>query len=209
MTCDKCLQGRHIRCSGPCSCNICAKRSSGNFVADEGNLLVKERKKARRQAQPRKVRVTPEGAKAVMTDRQANKVKYGVWSDLNDDEIQKVFTLKAQGESLSEIARQLDTTRDKVRTIYHCPSAPEAGTKAFEPLRYTGGRLTGNEHLDKAKGALEHARDLVHGLDPETEIQDNPKLHKQYLSLLDLASVQASLAQAEALTRIAAVLEKS
>lgn len=49
-------------------------------------------------------------------------------------------------------------------------------------------------HLDKAKAALEAARDL-----------DNASLAQ--LDLLNIAKVQAEVAQAEALTRIADVAE--
>ena len=53
-----------------------------------------------------------------------------------------------------------------------------------------------NEHLRKAKAALEAAAGLEVDLDAET-------LPKRYLRLLDLANIQAQVAQAEILDRVA------
>lgn len=52
-----------------------------------------------------------------------------------------------------------------------------------------------SEHLEKAKAALEQAREL----DPASSVE--------YHDLLKIAAVQAELAQAEALERIAAKLD--
>lgn len=198
MTCDKCLDGRHIHCHG-CDCTVCGRGASNAFKA--GGTAVKTRPK---KATPRAVRVSQQA----LTTRQANRAKYGVGSDLAMAEIEKIFSLKAAGESISGIARDLDISRDQVRTAYYAPTAPAAGTKGFEPMVIRGGRLTGNEHLDKAKGALDHARELVKDLQPGEAVHDNPSLHKEYLALLDLASVQAAVAQAESLARIAAHLDR-
>lgn len=56
-------------------------------------------------------------------------------------------------------------------------------------------------HLDKARTALEHAADL----DVDLTLSSLPPA---YMRLLDLAAIQASLAQAEALTRIADALDQ-
>lgn len=57
-----------------------------------------------------------------------------------------------------------------------------------------------NEHLNKAQCALQAAADM------EVSLGDN-KLPSAYLDLLHIAEIQAQVAQAEALTRIAAQLE--
>lgn len=63
-----------------------------------------------------------------------------------------------------------------------------------------------NSHLEKAKAALEHARELIEKV-PEEDISSNPKMNKIFLRLVDLASVQSGVAQAEALERIADAAE--
>lgn len=55
-----------------------------------------------------------------------------------------------------------------------------------------------SEHLDKAKGALDHASDIVEERGHDTLVRD----------LLDIAIVQATVAQAEAMESMAASLEK-
>lgn len=57
--------------------------------------------------------------------------------------------------------------------------------------------MTSQSHLDKSKGALEHIK--ASGLEPG---------QLQYADLLTLAQVQANIASAEALARIATALEK-
>lgn len=64
-----------------------------------------------------------------------------------------------------------------------------------------------NGHLEKAKAALDHARELIESVPEDEDISNNPKLNRMFLRLVDLAAVQASVAQATALERIAKTLE--
>lgn len=64
-----------------------------------------------------------------------------------------------------------------------------------------------SENLDKALRALEAAKELTTDVSQD-ELVKNVGLHRQFLHLIDLASVQAGVAQAAALERIANVLEK-
>ena len=57
-----------------------------------------------------------------------------------------------------------------------------------------------SDHLDKARTALEHAADL------DVDLKSTEPLAPIYLRLLDLAAIQASLAQAAALEDIAIAL---
>lgn len=65
-----------------------------------------------------------------------------------------------------------------------------------------------NGHLDKAKAALAHAKELLDGVDEKEDISINPKLNKVFLRLIDLAQVQATVAQAAAQERMADALER-
>jgi hypothetical protein len=60
-----------------------------------------------------------------------------------------------------------------------------------------------NGHLDKAKAALDHARELMESVDADADISSNPSLNRVFLRAVDLAAVQASVAQAAALEQIA------
>lgn len=57
-------------------------------------------------------------------------------------------------------------------------------------------------HLEKAKAALDAAR----ALEERAGLEMTDRANKDFLRLVDIAAVQASLAQAEALTIIASVL---
>jgi len=63
-----------------------------------------------------------------------------------------------------------------------------------------------SEHLDKAKGALDHARFC---LEDENYDPSNPKDVRIVHDLLDVAAVQASVAQAEAMESIAVSLAQT
>lgn len=63
-----------------------------------------------------------------------------------------------------------------------------------------------SEHLDKARAALEGAKELVGDVSRD-EMAKNPRLHKEFMHLIDMAAVQAGMAQAVALERIADALE--
>ena len=139
-------------------------------------------------------------AEKPLTRRQASKFQYGVATDFDSSTVEQIFEAKAAGQSISAVAHRLGTTRDKVRTIFNSPSAPPAG---LPPVHVVKGKpVHPNEHLEKAKAALEAARALHENLTPG-ELFENKELHKEFLYLMDLVSIQAAVAQAEALTRIA------
>lgn len=202
MTCSKCLEGRHIRCADPisCTCGLCTlRRNGGIFAPDPARVgkpaAIRKRRKHSTSGTPRP---------AISSNRTNNKQKYGIYTDFSDEDVQYIFSRKAQGASINGLAKALGVSRDRVRTVYHAPTAPEV---EVHERRNPAMRSSADTHLDKAKGALNHAKELCDGLAEGEDIYDNPALYKRYLGLIDLASVQASLAQAEALNRIANEME--
>lgn len=121
MTCDPCLRGSHFRCLArrqavPCDCSACGGHSRTSSTTPR--FTYGEPKVTR--LKPRKERV-----EKVQTARQVARSKYGVTTDFTDEEIEQIFEMKAAGETLSGAARALGTTRDRIRTIYNAPTAPE------------------------------------------------------------------------------------
>lgn len=118
MTCDKCIALKHYACAGKrggeCTCSVC-----GSSI---------DRIKQLRDPKPRKRKPEVYKPQGPTTDRGKAKVKYGVRTDFTPEEIALVFQRKAEGGALgtiSAIARELGTTRDRVRTIFKAPTSPD------------------------------------------------------------------------------------
>lgn len=98
-TCDRCYDGRHLRCADKlnCSCSVCGKPSKPTT----------QRAAALR---PRAARTRP-----APTGRPVGRPP---GSSTLDPRAQRVMEIMLQnGAGLSEVARALDCSRDQARTI--------------------------------------------------------------------------------------------
>lgn len=53
----------------------------------------------------------------------------GVLTRFDTQQVTRIFEAKKAGITISELAREFDTTRDKIRTVYNCPAAPALGER--------------------------------------------------------------------------------
>jgi hypothetical protein len=129
MTCDLCFDGKHWKCHDPaCGCNVCA---SGRAKATP--LKREAVKKERVKREPRVRDRTGERARyyqsPVSPEQQKVRTWIGALTRFNTEQVTRIFEAKKAGVSISELAREFDTTRDKIRTVYNSPAAPPAGER--------------------------------------------------------------------------------
>ncbi len=117
MTCDICFEGRHWKCGGLCECNICALDKARKRKATKVRVRDRTGERARYYQSP----LTPE--------QQQVKQRIGALTRFTNAEVDRIFEAKAGGRTISELARELGSTRDKVRTVYNCRVAPQLGTR--------------------------------------------------------------------------------
>lgn len=114
MTCDTCLDGRHIKCHDfDCSCYVCDYK--GIYLHDP--LAVEAKIKRTRTRTERKQYVRkPDPRKD--TIRAKNKTLFGFYSDLEPEVIRELQELQKQNTNISAAARRFGISRDMVRNVY-------------------------------------------------------------------------------------------
>jgi hypothetical protein len=122
MTCEKCIALKHYACAGrrggECACSVC------------GSTLQRDKKIVRRVPR-RKPGASQYKRKSTLTGQQlVVKEKYGIRTGFTPEQVELIFRRKETGGTMgtiSAIARELGTTRDRVRTVYYSEASPEAG----------------------------------------------------------------------------------
>lgn len=127
VTCDFCFDGRHWKCRDiNCGCDICA-------LARRRVKLPPKREGKKRKPDTRVRDRTGESARyyqsPVPAEQQKMRSSIGVLTRFNPQQVARIFEAKEQGVTISELAREFDTTRDKIRTVYNCPAAPALGER--------------------------------------------------------------------------------
>lgn len=115
-TCDRCIAERHLRCRrGDCSCSVCAEEGKVGRAQFARRPI---RKPAfRRPPVPAKRRI--DTRRRFGTSQVARNIQeFGFSSELPREDILKIQDLRHRGVAISAAAREVGTTRDKVRTIY-------------------------------------------------------------------------------------------
>lgn len=136
MTCDDCFAGNHWRCRG-CECNICKSRraKAPPVLREVKKVKVKKPKVRDRTGERARYYQSP-----VSAEQRRLRDRLGVLTRFTPNEVERIFQAKATGVSISELAREFRTTRDKIRTVYNCKAAPEFVPKAgplVGALRFT------------------------------------------------------------------------
>lgn len=77
----------------------------------------------------------------VPVEQRRLRDRLGVFTRFTPEQVERIFQAKAAGISISELAREFQTTRDKIRTVYNCQAAPPLGERITRPpvgaLRFT------------------------------------------------------------------------
>lgn len=121
MTCDNCFDSKHWKCHENCGCGYCYGEKP---TSPKG----KDRPPQKDMSLKRKAARSKRGLEARLIQE-----RYGVITKFSREQIQQIFDGKAAGQSMSELARTMGTTRDRVRTVYNSTKAPILGIKPSTP----------------------------------------------------------------------------